>query len=141
MGGASAQEGDGPIRLMVLIFGVAAAGAGTFVILLELLFEAVEIGDALGGSVDADPADGLGGGLLRWLLSGEAERRKKDGKDRRKNCELLFHEKTPFIEGRECGAPDTLFIIAPKAKGNEGRWVPITLEIWFVFFTPFRWHG
>ena len=86
MGGADAQEGDGSIRLMVLIFGVAAALASTFVVLLELLLEDVEIGDALGGRVDTDSVYRLRGWLLGWLLSGEAYRGKCDGKDRRESC-------------------------------------------------------
>ena len=72
MGGTVAQQGDGALRLMVLVFGVAAALAGTFVILPELFLEGVKICNALGGLVDADTDGGLlCDGLLDWLLRGQ----------------------------------------------------------------------
>lgn len=97
VGGAGAQYRDGTVRLMIQVFGVAAASAGTFVVLPELVLEDVEVGDALSGRVDADTDGGLRRGrLLRRLLRGKAERGKKDGNDRCENCELLFHGNAPY---------------------------------------------
>ena len=84
---AVAQIRDGLIRLMVQVFGVAAAFAGAFVILLELGLQRIQVGDALAGRVRAHPA----GRLRCRLLRNQINRAKTKPENRSENHQLLFH--------------------------------------------------
>jgi hypothetical protein len=96
MGGALAQESDGPVRLQVKIPGVTTAGAGALVVLAELGFEGVEVDDALAGCKRADLCGRVRGGLLRKQECGG----KSEGKDCRKEWRILLHwRKVPFKRG------------------------------------------
>ena len=56
VGKSPVQKSDGAVRLQIEIVRVAAAGAGTVVILTQLLPEDIDVGDAFGPSVFASSA-------------------------------------------------------------------------------------
>jgi hypothetical protein len=100
MGGTVAQQGDGALRLMVLVFGVAAALAGTFVVLAELILEVVKICNALGGGVDAYPAGGLRGGASGLAVARSGIERKEGRQRMLQELLTAFSRKSSFSKAR-----------------------------------------